>query len=705
VSSIKIGTRLGMAFGLVLFITLLLAGIGMMRLSSLKEASHVFSTTQVQQSTLGHQWEAHININWVRAVAAIRTSDPAYVESLQREMDTTTKSVSEIQKTLESSVTHDSGKALMAEIAKKREAYRSARAELLKKKKSGEDVNALVDRDLRPIAEAYLTALAAFSKHSEEAMIASQLETAAVGTNGQWILGGGAAIAAFLGALFAFVSTRSITVPIQRAVLTAEAIAHGDLSNPIQAEGADEIGQLLHALSDMQVSLARIVGHVRQGSESVATASAEIAHGNHDLSARTEHQASALEQTAASMEALGSTVKQNADSAHEANQLAASASSVAIQGGEVVSQVVDTMRGINESSRKISDIISVIDGIAFQTNILALNAAVEAARAGEQGRGFAVVASEVRALAGRSADAAKEIKALINASVERVEQGSALVDKAGATMNEVVSSIRRVTDIMGEISSASNEQNMGVAQVGQAVSEMDRTTQQNAALVEQMAAAASSLKSQAEELVGTVAVFKLSGSSTQTSSHFISPSANLHHQSTPSRPQLHNGNQPALQTLAGDSSGVGINLDNAIKAHADWRTKLRNASSKHEHLDADTISRDDCCEMGKWLHGRGSSQFGSKPVFVELVAGHKVFHQEAGKVARSVNQGNGNVDAMLGSGSPFNAASNEVTRLIVQLKRELSKSEKTFKPSLSALPPKLTAKVESLASQNDWETF
>ena len=285
-------------------------------------------------------------------------------------------------------------------------------------------------------------------------------------------------------------------------------IAAGDLAVDITLKDNDTTS-LLHAIRSMRNSFSTIVGQVRSGSEEVATASAEIAQGNHDLSARTEQQASALEETAASMEELGSTVKQNADSARQANQLAQSASSVAIKGGEVVGQVVETMKGINEASRKISDIISVIDGIAFQTNILALNAAVEAARAGEQGRGFAVVASEVRALAGRSAEAAKEIKTLIGNSVGRVEHGTTLVDQAGSTMNEVVNAIRRVTDIMGEISAASSEQSMGVAQVGEAVSHMDQTTQQNAALVEQMAAAASSLKSQAHELVQVVAVFTL----------------------------------------------------------------------------------------------------------------------------------------------------------------------------------------------------
>jgi len=316
-----------------------------------------------------------------------------------------------------------------------------------------------------------------------------------------------------LGLLFAVIFglslMRSITQPLRRAVDVTEAVAQGDLTQTVDVSGSDEISALMRAVTHMQTSLSAVVHQVRQGSESVATASAEIAQGNNDLSSRTEAQASALEQTASSMEQLSATVKQNADNAAQANQLAMSASTVAVQGGDVVARVVDTMKGINEASRKISDIISVIDGIAFQTNILALNAAVEAARAGEQGRGFAVVASEVRSLAGRSAEAAKEIKALISASVAQVEQGTTLVDQAGSTMNEVVTSIKRVTDIVAEISAASHEQSQGVSQVGEAVAQMDQATQQNAALVEQMAAAAGGLKSQAQELVQTVAVFKL----------------------------------------------------------------------------------------------------------------------------------------------------------------------------------------------------
>ena len=288
----------------------------------------------------------------------------------------------------------------------------------------------------------------------------------------------------------------------------ADAVAAGQLDTPIVLRRGDTQSTMA-ALSTMTQNLARTVQSVRENAESVATASAQIASGNADLSGRTEQQASSLQETASSMDRLGATVRQNADSARQANQLAMSSSTVAQQGGAMVMQVIDTMKGINDSSRKIADIIGVIDGIAFQTNILALNAAVEAARAGEQGRGFAVVASEVRSLAQRSAAAAREIKTLIGASVERVEQGTQLVDRAGATMQEIVASIQRVTDIVGEISSASIEQSNGVNQVGQAVSQMDQATQQNAALVEQSAAAAESLREQSHRLVQAVAVFRL----------------------------------------------------------------------------------------------------------------------------------------------------------------------------------------------------
>ena len=304
---------------------------------------------------------------------------------------------------------------------------------------------------------------------------------------------------------------RSIAGPLRQAVDAADRVAGGDFTQPIRSEGDDEAARVLQALARMQEGLAGVVAGVRISADGVATASVQIAQGNQDLSQRTEEQASALQQTAATMEQLNATVRNNADSARQANQLALGASGVAAQGGEVVGRVVTTMHQISDSSRKIADIIGTIDGIAFQTNILALNAAVEAARAGEQGRGFAVVAGEVRVLAQRSAEAAKEIKTLINRSVEQVEQGSGLVGEAGKTMSEIVAAIQRVSDIVGEISSASVEQSSGIAQVGDAISQMDQTTQQNAALVEESAAAAESLKGQAQQLVEAVAVFRLEG--------------------------------------------------------------------------------------------------------------------------------------------------------------------------------------------------
>jgi methyl-accepting chemotaxis protein I, serine sensor receptor len=322
-------------------------------------------------------------------------------------------------------------------------------------------------------------------------------------------------VAVALGVLLAIVIgvmlIRAIVGPLNEAIAVANAVASGDLTSRIEAKSTNETGKLLQALKQMNDNLVDLVGKVRAGTDSISTASGEIASGNADLSQRTEQQASSLEETASSMEELTSTVKQNADNARQANQLAVGASDVAVKGGAVVGQVVQTMSSINESSKKIVDIISVIDGIAFQTNILALNAAVEAARAGEQGRGFAVVATEVRTLAQRSAAAAKEIKELIGDSVNKVEDGTRLVDEAGATMEEIVSAVKRVTDIMAEISAASQEQSAGIEQVNQAVTQMDEVTQQNAALVEEAAAAAESMQEQSHGLIEAVTVFKLTG--------------------------------------------------------------------------------------------------------------------------------------------------------------------------------------------------
>jgi methyl-accepting chemotaxis protein len=363
------------------------------------------------------------------------------------------------------------------------------------------------------------TRVAALSDAIQGSSSVLNVEAQASVARTQLAIGIALAVAIVTLVLLAFWLAGRMARPMQHAVGVAERLAEGDLTARIEPTGNDETRQLLQSMARMQSSFGGIVRNVQEGADSVATASSQISQGNNDLSSRTEEQASALQQTAASMKELATTVEQNATNAQQGNELAVAASTVAARGGEVVGQVVETMKGINDSSRKIADIISVIDGIAFQTNILALNAAVEAARAGEQGRGFAVVASEVRSLAQRSADAAKEIKGLIDASVERVGQGSQLVDQAGVTMDEVVQSIRKVTDLMGEISAASREQSAGVAQIGEAVNQMDQATQQNAALVEESAAAADSLKTQAQQLVGAVAVFRLEAGHQASNAH------------------------------------------------------------------------------------------------------------------------------------------------------------------------------------------
>ena len=711
---LKIGTRLGLAFGLILLITALIATVGVWRLSTLKEATVRISSVEIERNELAMHWKAAIDLNWVRASAALKTSDAAYIASLGAEMASTTKEVTEGQKKLEGLMEGPKSKELLANVAAARKTYIDARAKLLERKKAGEDVFALVDSELRPLAQNYIKALEVVTKYTHDELIAFEESVLSTAITSQWMLGVGAGVSLLLGLWFAVFATRSITTPVQRAVEAAEEISKGNLSIDIDAHGKDEPARLLHALAEMQQSLSRIVGHVREGSENVATASSEIAQGNNDLSARTEQQASALQQTAASMEQLNSTVRQNADNARQANHLAMSASTVAVHGGEVVGQVVETMKGINDSSRKISDIISVIDGIAFQTNILALNAAVEAARAGEQGRGFAVVASEVRNLAGRSADAAKEIKSLITASVERVEQGTVLVDKAGATMIEVVTAIRSVTDIMGEISAASNEQSQGVSQVGEAVTQMDQVTQQNAALVEEMAAAASSLNNQAQGLVSTVAFFKLSPADEQ------SAQANRAQAETPRVHFAPTGvaapATKALDRIAGGSghggASLGVNLDNAIQSHANWRARLRTAVAKRETLDADSLFRDDCCDLGEWLYGAGGSKYGGKPSFVNLLESHRQFHQEAGKVAHLINQrAYEEAEKQLKNNTDFSRASQKVGAAVIQLAKELKvKMAAASAPKAAAplrqVPFSSAAKPKPAGSQDgDWESF
>ncbi|MCA1322995.1 methyl-accepting chemotaxis protein [Herbaspirillum sp. alder98] len=367
----------------------------------------------------------------------------------------------------------------------------------------------LNDKQINPGGGRFSAALEKYQKRAMELNDSAADERAKEYNMVVWLVGAGLIGALILVLGVHFLLRNIVLTPLNRAVALLDQVASGDLTARVEVDSTNEIGRLFGAIRAMQQSLLTTVSRVRTSSESIDTSAREIAAGNMDLSSRTEQQASSLEETAASMEQLTGTVKQNAENAMQANQLAHSASGTASKGGEVVAQVVDTMQAINESSRKIVDIISVIDGIAFQTNILALNAAVEAARAGEQGRGFAVVASEVRSLAQRSAAAAKEIKSLIDASVEKVTVGSQLVEQAGMTMSDVVDSVQRVTDIVGEIAEASREQSTGIEQVNQAITQMDEVTQQNAALVEQAAAAAQSLQSQATNLVGAVSIFKI----------------------------------------------------------------------------------------------------------------------------------------------------------------------------------------------------
>jgi methyl-accepting chemotaxis protein len=512
--NMKVSSRLALGFGVLLLLLLVLAGGSLLGLSRLNAAVEDVADDKVPKIIALAEWEISVlqSARHMRNVLILEGQEAVNKElaSLDEEKKVRKQYLDQLEKTVKS----DAGKAALKTIVEFRAAYVVPEDEFMKLAAAGDLAQAkkVLLEKARPLQLKYIDAIKKMLDHEKNMTDKAALEAAQTNAGSRNLILVLVALSVVAGLTAAILVTRSLSRQLggEPAVAAdlARAVAQGDLSLSIATKPGDTTS-LLAQLKTMQESLVKVVSNVRQGSESVSTASAEIAQGNQDLSARTESQASALEETAASMEELGSTVKQNADNARQANQLAQSASTVAVKGGEVVAQVVDTMKGINDSSRKIADIISVIDGIAFQTNILALNAAVEAARAGEQGRGFAVVASEVRSLAGRSADAAKEIKTLITDSVERVGQGSALVDQAGATMSEVVASIRRVTDIMGEISAASAEQSAGVAQVGEAVVQMDQATQQNAALVEEMAAAASSLNGQSQELVQAVAVFKL----------------------------------------------------------------------------------------------------------------------------------------------------------------------------------------------------
>jgi len=512
----RLGTRTQLlsAFAAVLLLTAAIGAVGLFGLQRVSAQAGQLSEKWVPE--IGHLATAKAAALEVRdfEVKHSRTADKSYHSEYEGKMADGAKAFSEALAGFAKLVSGDDEKKAAEALAKRWADYQKTQAAVVKLGREGKQADAAdisdgasstaIDDVLTTIDKAWKQAFAgAAAADSQADAVFARTRKAMAG-----LLAASLAIGIGLALLFTRSLLRGLGGEPRAAAQVAQAVAAGDLSTPVPLRAGDSTS-LMAQLQAMQQSLAGAVSAVRSGSQSVASASTQIAQGNQDLSQRTEQQAGALQKTASTMDELGSTVRNNADSAQQANQLAQGASQVALRGGEEVAQVVQTMKGIQEASRKIGDIISVIDSIAFQTNILALNAAVEAARAGEQGRGFAVVAGEVRSLAQRSAEAAKEIKGLIGTSVERVEQGTALVDRAGSTMDEVVQAIRRVTDIVGEISHASTEQSAGVAQVGQAVTEMDRATQQNAALVEQSAAAAESLQRQAAQLLESVAVFKL----------------------------------------------------------------------------------------------------------------------------------------------------------------------------------------------------
>jgi len=570
IKNMKLGLRLGVGFGIVLILMLTLGAISYQRLGDLnaeiKDMTNVSFPKTVQANNVIDSINAiarHLRNGFIYSGAEQQKS----IDSIAPER----KKINENLEKLDKSITSVKGREMLKKVSEARAAYvvdQDKFLELLKVDKKPEII-ALMQGGLRKSQTEYIKSVNDMVDFQTDLMTEDGKAAGVQAEGAQRMMLILSAVAALLTVFFAWFITRSITVPLNLAVQVAQKVAAGDLTSHIEVMSKDETGALTLALKEMNDSLKKIVGEVRSGTEAIGSGTKQIASGNADLSQRTEEQASSLEETASSMEELTSTVKQNAENAKQANQLALGASTVAVKGGQVVSEVVTTMSSINESSKKIVDIIGVIDGIAFQTNILALNAAVEAARAGEQGRGFAVVASEVRNLAQRSAAAAKEIKALIGDSVDKVGAGTKLVDEAGKTMEEIVNSVKRVTDIMSEITAASQEQSAGIEQVNQAITQMDEVTQQNAALVEEAAAAAESLEEQAQNLQAAVAIFNIGGHTTTARSQpsvrkTDRPALSTPHRSAP-RPLAHaaprlaakptRAPQPAAQTAKATPAG------------------------------------------------------------------------------------------------------------------------------------------------------
>jgi methyl-accepting chemotaxis protein len=511
--NLNIGKKIGVVFAIVLIMSIVITGVGLWQLDKMTTSTKELMAVPLAKERLVSDWYRIIFGGSRRTLAIAKSADNSLVKFFADDAVQGSKDVDAVLSKVKPLLTSDEEKRLLDEITAARKAYNEARDAASKARAADdtETANRLVDEKFVPASKNYQAKLRELLDVQRKAIDVSAEQIQAAGATSLHMQGVLSGFLALLVVGAGFLLRNSIVGPLREAIAVARRVAKGDLTANIQVTGRDEAGQLLEALRDMNDALRSLVTNVISGTGSIAHASDEIAAGNLELSSRTEQQASSLEETASSMEELTSTVKQTSDNARQANQLAGSASDVAAKGGTVVRQVIATMGQISASSNKIVDIIGVIDGIAFQTNILALNAAVEAARAGEQGRGFAVVAAEVRSLAQRSAAAAKEIKGLIGASVASVEAGSTLVGEAGTTMEEIVDSIRRVADIMGEISAATGEQTLGIEQINEAISQMDQTTQQNASLVEEASAASETLQRQAAELADAVRVFKLEG--------------------------------------------------------------------------------------------------------------------------------------------------------------------------------------------------